>query len=148
MSLQPEGFNRFVRAGERYCDLVEAPSATGDRGAFILRLRSTLAELLASGFELPEAEPTDSAIPEGPSQEEWTATFAQVQEILGELPSGLDAYLQVPDDLADVWRDIRRGLDALASGARWEDVSWEWKFGLQTHWGKHAEDALVALHDA
>jgi hypothetical protein len=54
----------------------------------------------------------------------------------------------VPDVLADVWRDLRHGLSALAAGTRWEDVAWEWKFGLQTHWGKHAEGALVALHDA
>lgn len=56
--------------------------------------------------------------------------------------------MSVPDDLADVWTDLRRSLDALATDARWQDVIREWKLGLQTHWGKRAEDALVGLHDA
>jgi len=54
----------------------------------------------------------------------------------------------VADDLADIWRDLRTGLNAMATESRWEDVGWEWRFGLQTHWGKHAVDALAALHDA
>lgn len=52
------------------------------------------------------------------------------------------------DDLADIWRDLRAGLDALEGGSQWQDVAWEWRFGLQTHWGRHAVEALRALHDA
>jgi hypothetical protein len=148
MTSPPGAFGRCVQAAERYCSLVEAPSAVGDRAAFISGVRSALAELLASGLELPDTEPSDAEMPEGLAHQEWSSTFAKVQTVLGELPGGLEDYLAVPDDLADVWRDLRQGLNALRSGTSWEDVSWEWKFGLQTHWGKHAEDALVALHDA
>jgi len=87
MPSYPDAVARFVGAAERYCDLIQTPSTVRDRAAFVLGIRAGLAELLASGFALPETEP-------------------------------------------------------------WEDVTWEWKFGLQTHWGKHAEDALVALNDA
>lgn len=148
MPSYPDAVARFVSAAERYCDLVETPSAAGDRAAFVLSVRSALAELLASGFALPDTEPSEIDLPEGPTQAEWTAAFTSTQMTLGELPGGLEAYVSVPDDLADVWRDLKRGLNALTAGTRWQDASWEWKFGLQAHWGKHAEDALVALHDA
>lgn len=148
MPSYPDSMARFVGAAEHYCELIESPTSVGDRAAFILGVRSDLAELLASAFALPDTEPSEVQLPEGPTQAAWTAAFTSAQITLGELPGGPEAYLAVPDDLADVWRDLRRGLDALAEGDRWQDVAWEWKFGLQTHWGKHAEDALVALHDA
>ncbi len=148
MRSYPDPVAQFVGVAERYCDLLETPSAAADRAAFVLGVRSGLAELLAPRFHLPNAEPSEIDLHEGPTQSEWTSTFTSAQTILGDLPGGPAAYLSVPDDLADIWRNLRRGLDALTSGTRWEDVAWEWKFGLQTHWGKHAEDALVALHDA
>lgn len=148
MRSYPDSVRRFVGVAEHYCNLIETPSAAGDRDAFILAVRSCLAELLAAGFALPDAEPSEVDLPQGPTHAEWTSAFTSAQTTLGELPGGPEAYLSVPDDLADVWRDLRRGLNALAAGTRWEDVAWEWKLGLQMHWGKHAEDALVALHDA
>ncbi|MCW2753202.1 MAG: hypothetical protein JWQ32_613 [Marmoricola sp.] len=51
------------------------------------------------------------------------------------------------DDLADVWRDLREGLDALTMNARWDDVAWEWRFGLDVHGGKHAVEAVRAIHE-
>lgn len=148
MSSYPDAMARFVSAAEQFCDLIERPTAAGDRAAFVLGVRSTLAELLASGFALPDIEPSETDLPDGPTQAEWTAAFGSVQLTLGELPGGLEAYLSVSDALADVWSDRRGGLNALAAGTGWQDVVWEWKFGLQAHWGKHAEEALVALHDA
>jgi Domain of unknown function (DUF5063) len=35
------------------------------------------------------------------------------------------------------------GLEAGVSEA---DVVWEWRFGLEHHWGVHAVDAMAALH--
>ena len=148
MPSYPDAVARFVGAAERYCELIETPSVARDRAAFVLGIRSGLAELLASGLALPDTEPSEAEAPNGPTQSEWTAVFNSAQITLGELPGGPEAYLAVPDDLADVWRDLKGGLTALAAGARWQDVAWEWKFALQTHWGRHAEDALVALHDA
>ena len=148
MRSYPDSVARFVDIAEHYCGLIETPSADGDRAAFIRGVRSSLAELLAAGFALPDTEPSQLDLPEGPTHAEWKSAFASAQLVMGEHPGELEAYLSVPDDLADIWRDLRRGLDALASGSPWEDVAWEWRFGLQTHWGKHATDALSALHDA
>ena len=148
MTLRPETFDRFARAALQFCNLVEEPPQTGDRAAFVWAMRSSLAEILASGYRLPEVESTRDEPPNSPNLEEWKAQFGKVQMQIGELPGGPETLLAVSDDLADTWRDLKTGLDSLATGSRWEDVSWEWRFGLQTHWGKHAENALIALHDA
>ena len=89
----PDAVARFVGAAERYCDQIETPSAAGDRAAFVLGVRSGLSELLASGFALPDTEPSEVDLPEGPIQAEWTSAFTAAQITLGELPVGPRAYL-------------------------------------------------------
>jgi hypothetical protein len=54
--------------------------------------------------------------------------------------------LSLGDDLVDICRDLKRGLLALDAGALGEDVTWEWRFGFYTHWGRHATEALRVLH--
>jgi hypothetical protein len=65
-------------------------------------------------------------------------------------PYGKEAEAAVPlplsDDLADIWLDLKHGLLALDDRARPEDVTWEWRFGFYAHWGRHATEALRALH--
>jgi hypothetical protein len=54
--------------------------------------------------------------------------------------------LPIADDVADVWRDVKRGLLALGEGHRPDDVTWQWRFDFYSHWGRHATEALRALH--
>ena len=42
------------------------------------------------------------------------------------------------DDAADIYRDLPSGLNDNAVG--------EWRFGFDNNWGKHAAEALYALH--
>lgn len=49
------------------------------------------------------------------------------------------------DDIADIYQDIRRGLDLLEEGYTAEAV-WEWIFHMQAHWGEHATSAIRVLH--
>jgi len=52
------------------------------------------------------------------------------------------------DDLSDIWWDLKPGLYALDNGSEEQaaDVFWDWKESFRTHWGRHAIDALRALH--
>ena len=50
------------------------------------------------------------------------------------------------DDLADIYRDLVSGLRAYERGDRAEAI-WQWRFGLQHHWGGHATCAIRALHE-
>ena len=51
----------------------------------------------------------------------------------------------VADDIADVYRDVVKGLRLFDAGL-FDDALWEWGFGFRTHWGKHATDAIRAIH--
>jgi hypothetical protein len=54
--------------------------------------------------------------------------------------------LLVAGDLVEVWADVKQGLVALELGAPEVDVLWGWRFLFYSHWGRHATDALHALH--
>jgi hypothetical protein len=148
MTSPPEEFRRFVRAAGCFCALVEEPLGARERAEFVWAVRTELAELLAAAFRLPEPVPAEHAFPDSIATADWNKMYGAVQLRIGELGSEPGASALVADDLADIWRDLRTGLNAMATESRWEDVGWERRFGLQTHWGKHAVDALAALHDA
>jgi len=142
---------------ERYCSLIERAGSFG-RGAFVAALAESLAGLLAAASRLPDVSPTDADLPDLPVQEQVRERFAAVQQVMGDWEGywttlathGDDAQegvmLPVSDDLADIWRDLKQGLLALEAGALADDVLWEWRFGFYTHWGRHATEALRALH--
>lgn len=50
------------------------------------------------------------------------------------------------DDLADIRRDLARGL-ALFEAGRVEEAVWQWRFDFWIHWGAHLVSAQRALHE-
>ena len=142
---------------ERYCSLIEQADTFG-RAAFAAAVAESLAGLVAAASRLPEVSPSEADLPDGPSQSEWHACLAAVQRVLGDWDGywtttaahgeGAQEAVMLPlsDDLADVWRDLKQGLLALDAGAPRDDVAWEWRFGFSAHWGRHATEALRALH--
>ena len=51
----------------------------------------------------------------------------------------------IGDDVADIYRDVVSGLIEYQAG-RTAQAVWEWAFQLRLHWGRHATDAIYALH--
>ena len=49
-------------------------------------------------------------------------------------------------ELSEIRHDLQKGLIALERGAPLEAVLWEWRFGLDAHWGNHLVNALRAVH--
>jgi Domain of unknown function (DUF5063) len=53
----------------------------------------------------------------------------------------------ISDDLEDIYCDVKEGLLAMkGSEGVSASIVWEWKFGLESHWGRHAVSAISALH--
>jgi len=51
------------------------------------------------------------------------------------------------DDIADIYRDLKKGLELKETYPRQPEAAiWQWRFGFYSHWGKHAMDALLAIH--
>jgi hypothetical protein len=142
---------------ERYCALIEGAEA-GHRRSFAFALADSLAALLSAAWRLPDVAPSSCDLPDGPDHEQWLERFAALQEVLGEWgdywttvdphdeDGSIAVLLPVADDLADIWRDLKPGLLGLHSGAGPNDVTWHWRFGFYSHWGRHATEALRALH--
>ncbi len=142
---------------ERYCALIEGAGAF-DRGSFAAALAESLAGLLSAASLLPHVSPTDRDLADRPSTEEWSVHSSAVDRVLAEWRSywttmatdgdgaGVAVMLPLGDDLADIWRDLKEGLLALAGGASPDAVAWEWRFGFYAHWGRHATEALRAVH--
>ncbi len=115
-----------------------------------------LVGLVAGALEMPVAEPTDH---EYEDPRDLAAATRAVSVNLTALLGESDLYWEVfdprdlsdpvagslLDDLADIYRDLRRGLHILSTGSP-DDAMWEWRFSFDTHWGNHATDAIRVLH--
>jgi hypothetical protein len=144
---------------ERYCSLIETVGSS-DRVTFAPAVAQSLAALVSAASRLASLDPgdMDTAVAPRRGQEQWKVRFDALQRTLAEwayywtVPpdTGYDApptaLLPLADDLADIWLDLQHGLDALRLGAEPADVEWEWRFTFYTHWGRHATEALRALH--
>jgi hypothetical protein len=145
------------RQAERYCSVVERAESY-ERDAFVAALAESLAGVFAAASRLPAVQPSESASEYRPSQAQWRDRFRAIHEALGDRADywttlaphgeGTQEVVTLPlgDDLADIWGDLKEGLLALESGVPPDDVIWEWRFGFYTHWGRHATEALRALH--
>jgi hypothetical protein len=89
--------------------------------------------------------------------EEEGRVYALLKEKLGDW----DGYTQVfdpttdkeavfgtlADDVADIYRDLKEGLLLRQRHeVRPEEIIWNWRLLYYSHWGKHAIDALRAIH--
>ncbi len=76
----------------------------------------------------------------------WYLTYFDLTESLD--PEQKPGIGDLADDLADIYRDLKPGLRAIANqddtvmGA----VVFEWQFSFRSHWGDHAVNAMKLLH--
>lgn len=52
----------------------------------------------------------------------------------------------VSDDLADIYRDLKRGLLLYGEG-KFAEAFWEWKFNFTIHWGNHLVGAMKTIRN-
>jgi hypothetical protein len=129
------------------------------RDEFIAAAHPIVASIYSAALALPATEPTDTrANPSALSNEEWMRLFLELQARLrdfdslwvapgGTGPSG-PGDTSLSDDLADLYRDLKDGLALWHAGNPQSrtDAIWEWRFGFENHWGRHALSALRDMH--
>ena len=142
---------------ERFCGLIETAESF-EREAFLAALAEALSALIAAASTLPDVSPTDAEGDSRPSTKEVRARYEAIQRVLGPwgeyfttlAPHGRDAdravLLPLADDLVDIWADVKGTLRGRMDGMPETDVTWEWRFDFYSHWGRHATEALRALH--
>src|SRR5262249_50702736 len=118
---------------------------------------------LGKWFEANKHLPLEKQLKQDPQVQEHAKRYASIRKkIVTSLgrdyasrqvfepfePSAKAISTTLSDDLAHIYCDLNRGL--LKLGKRDHSVPasvvWQWKFGLETHWGRHAVSAIIALH--
>jgi hypothetical protein len=156
---------QFKEIAERYCTLLEA--VPEDNSIWTQQVLVTLSRLYALAHDLPDIELPDDA-PD--ISDSINVTIAERKKVSDRVKSILGtqvaywAYIDptepsessdepvfgnLADDLADIYRDIKPGLRAWATGddRYLTSIIIAWKFPLfGSHWGVHAVSALRALH--
>ena len=152
-----DAISRFAAEAARFREWARDGSDSGElavRGALIRILALYLAAL-----ELPPEcsdELADQPDAEGvASDERWSIHRSAARRLpFGDYARVFDPFIFPPeepvvgsitDDIADIYADIVSGLTEHEAG-RTAQAVWEWSFSLRSHWGRHATDAIYALH--
>jgi hypothetical protein len=147
---------KFHRLAVRYCRLVDSHRTRPIR-SLLLALQRLIPDLYACGLRLPMSTAGQEPEPRRMTHEEWWRLFRSLGSRLGHRDhyrEVFDAYDRkdrevltgsLADDLADIHRDLTNGLRSWRSGDRRRAV-WEWRFGVDYHWGEHATSAMRALY--
>ena len=146
--------NLFAEAAREYCDWCENPGQNEGRAAeaalqFVARLY-----LLALDLRRPAGADLNLE-GERPSDQSFHALckrlallpFQYYGVIFDPMPVPPEEPVvgDVADDLADIHRDLSEGLSLYDSDHPLE-AEWCWRESFEYHWGRHASQALNALH--
>ncbi|HWO89631.1 MAG TPA: DUF5063 domain-containing protein [Gemmatimonadales bacterium] len=160
----------FVPVAERYCALIETYSERTP-GEFLAEVHGLLPRIYAAALALPLTDvvfdknqhDADAPVPESITdpdrgdQAEWSGLVRPLGAWLGKWCHYRDVFdpyesLSEPevtgslaDDLCEIYRELRSGLRKWKRGDS-GGALWEWRFGFETHWGKHSTGALRAVH--
>ena len=148
----------FQSVARQYCTLVEN-STTLSRDAFLKQIHVLLPLLVAYAARLPNVSPdsenlNDEKVEQGPIIEAINRTLGEQHsnhfyELIfdpWEKGDNPPVASSLAIDLAEIYADIKEGFAALERGGPLNDVLWEWKYGFESHWGRHATQSLVAVH--
>lgn len=147
--------SEFHAAALDYCIWCERhrPEAPADQARMALEL---LAKLYVAALNLPSSPPCgEDPEVEEVTQEAWRAIYNSFEKmpfcyygVVLEphvLPPGEAGVGDLADDLADIYRDLKDGMNFWAAGNVVEAV-WYWRQHFGFHWGRHLADAVHALH--
>ena len=152
----------FRAAALRFCAPVEHHALTGTVALQVLQ--HALLSLYASASNLRYLEPNEAIQPTNDEvprlrHAEWQAIYLNLKtrlpvdaypEVFDPLasPPGEVILGSLADDLADIWRDLKPGLqiELTAPEPIILAVKADWCFSFKLHWGQHAVAALKVLH--
>ena len=162
LSAFPEIFV-FRDAVVKFCLLLETDIV--DSVLWTRQILDVLAEIYAIGNKLPDLTlfeiSNDASEKFYIGEPDWKQIFEHVSRALpqryywmyfdpiAKTESVQEAVMgDLADDLADIYRDLKSGLNVWENQKENQiiEIAWNWKFLFQAHWGQHAVDAKLALH--
>jgi len=146
----------FRERAQAFCQIVE--SAAGlERKTFLDLLETTLAQVYAAAVVLPFVEPATSDVPDSCfAVEQWSGLWQTLRDKLGAADSYREVFdptekeeaidMSLSQDIAEIYQDLKEALEIEKLGIQQADLHWDWNHEFRNHWGKHALNALNALH--
>jgi len=146
--------DEFVAAAEAFIALVDS-STTLPLPRLVDELERHILDLYVAALKLEPGPLTNEVPPEGMSGDEQHELLERLSQQFNDLdhystvfdPLNLEeepVIGSLADDVTDIYSDLKDGLAAFRDG----DVSGavhDWWNGFNTHWGRHAVQALPAL---
>ena len=145
----------FAVEAREFCQWARSP---GSGPASARQALVRLASIYLAGLHLPP--PWHPSLPSEPQVEDIAleekmaiyaaasalpvAAYSVVFDPLA-VPSEVPVVGDLPDDIADIYADILRGLRLYEAGSLHEAL-WEWGFNFRIHWGQHAASGIRTLH--
>ncbi|MDO4207869.1 MAG: DUF5063 domain-containing protein [Lachnospiraceae bacterium] len=137
---------KFYEQADEYCRFIAENVITTDTVSSLVEMLMTL---YISAMNLPETEPETIASSSDTSEAVTIRFTEQIPTTYWEI---FDPYADedpvcgdLIDDLSDIAADMRDGMKEYEAD-RFGNAIFEWKLGLNNHWGQHVVDALRALH--
>ena len=152
-----ESIHHLTRVAREYCAFIEAFD-TGDEediACFIRNLSQLLPRLHTAVAALADAEATEDLLAEIDPDQRFQL-YSRLREAFGDL----DAYWlefdvardwaeksgSLADDLADIYWELKAGLDRLETEQAVLPTLRCWGAGYRLHWGQHLVDAERHLY--
>ena len=142
--------DKATKAINRYLDVLQ-----GKDGATLYELAKALDGLVAIYHQIPDVEPDTSEGPEAPRIEDRSlidaeaAAFPDLQLFaLVDPEMGPDQEVimsMAMGNLAEIAADLTEVLWFFENASH-NDAVWEFRFGYQTHWGRHLHEVRTYLH--
>ena len=134
----------FYNLSKQFCDMVDTKVLSSSNTGVWMTL---LMKLYAEALELPNVEPEKTLEGCEPAccPRSVIAVPADYWEIYDPLEPDEPVCGSLFDDLGDIYRELKSGTLEYEAG-RTNNAIWEWKFGVDNHWGQHVVDAIRALH--
>jgi len=144
--MQSREVDDFLVAAKAYCDFIDSCNSFSEKDD-LDKLLKVLSSLYTKGLDLPEVEPEERHFFEMdfPLPDLDFHHYNTYKEIFDPYYGESPVNGCLDDDIIDIYSDVKKGLILHEQGHRIRAI-WEWKFGLEVHWGEHATSAIRALH--
>ena len=137
----------FYELADSYCYFVFSKENTIDD---IPTLMELLMKLYLSALALPESDPETIGSATSDKTDKMQVIFKEqiptfYWEVFDPFTKEEAVCADLVEDLSEIAADLQIGMREFEAG-RTGNAVFEWKFGLNSHWGNHVVDALRALH--
>lgn len=140
----------------RYRAAVDQALEKGDSDFLYATVALPLSELYAAGLLLPSVGGTDDDVEiETLDIHEWGELFSAINALTSDQdpyrtvfdPHEDTEYVEAPlaGDLGDIYRDVLPATQ-WDDPEHFDDLLFELRFSFQGHWGRHALEAMRAIH--